>query len=705
MGLNTGAQSFLPRASPASPSCSPQEEEPTSTQLYLNVASQATDCDHLATILGTSQQHPIPSITGDLTQAAYRRRKSQRKSCRTRRRSDDQFEGLANSISPRYTSQGPMASFNNRLITESLLRIYHDVLENNLACWLAEDICPYKMRPGRSQPRSYSDAAVSMARGASPTAEWNLASSNSIYRRVKALDRDAQSAGLIRLAHSENRATSRALNLVIMAFATQWAQGHRRREKMSSVFPDPPNPTQAEDIDDDASDEFEQCFQQSLWEQAKKALEDVASLESYRVVYAELIFGLIQRPWAAKDDPRTSVFGPCDNNSSQGMDTLLPRIMEIMSQDGPPVYTERASRKMQALKFHFEASEAGFLGPSHPHTARQHEGGTSRMTAEDRGTIGILYWLAVMFDTVSSSLNERPVAVADEDCQHDAACSISAPTPLPTNYRWDLELFAQDNPASPSTISWPCSYELASKAVMRSAAVKVLLFRYVSYLQNALRKQHRGHTIEEIIQSVTQVYRYWNVTHGSFFRSLIKNYDSVPARIKSWFPCIHIPWHLGALMLADLIEFVDQNALGLEEATLERLGVNLAARIRKSSAVELADLARVTTPREADPVPTEQLPGYHFAVNEGSLLTEPWTVLLIRAFTKASIFHLRVAEDLRRQEWAILRQESEEYKESLRRCDTCVKALWFLGRKSDMARSLSKVLAEGLRSQEIEGCP
>lgn len=312
------------------------------------------------------------------------------------------------------------------------------------------------------------------------------------------------------------------------------------------------------------------------------------------------------------------------------------------------------------------------------------------MTSEERGTIGLLYWLAVMFDTVSSSMNERPVALADEDCQHDGICSSSVTISQPTNYRWNLELFAQDDPTNPSTLSWPCSYDSAIKAVTKSAAVKVLLFRYVSYLQNTLRKQQRGHIIEETIQNAMQIYRYWNVTHGALFRSFIKNYDSIPVRIKSWFPCIHIPWHLGSLMLADLIEFVDRNGLGTEEASLNRLGVSLATRIRKSSAVELSDLARVTTPEDIGNMPTEQLPGYHFAVNEGSILTEPWTVLLIRAFTKASIFHLGVAEDLRRQEWAVLGQESEEYKESLKRCDTCVKALWFLGRKSDMARSSAR---------------
>ena len=43
------------------------------------------------------------------------------------------------------------------------------------------------------------------------------------------------------------------------------------------------------------------------------------------------------------------------------------------------------------------------------------------------------------------------------------------------------------------------------------------------------------------------------------------------------------------------------------------------------------------------------------AVNEGALLTEPWTDLLIRAFAKACVYHLTAAEDVRRaSEWQMM---------------------------------------------------
>ncbi|KAJ3569481.1 hypothetical protein NPX13_g6072 [Xylaria arbuscula] len=702
MNLHLGEQSFSLETSTTSPQYSSQLEEYSSPQSFPDFASHTSNLDF-----------PTPSSMSSHTSHSNRslslKSGSLRNKYRTRKRSGGWSDFIAPSTLPEYSSRGLIEGYNNHLITGSLLQIYHDVLENNLACWLARETCPYKM-PLRSQLRSALDEVVSPTEGEPiATLKSNSVSSKSMYHRVKMLDHIAQSTGLIRLTHTENHAASKALNLVVVAFATQWAQGRRRREKMLSRSQDMVYNDQQDVVDFDMIDEFEENLQKSLWEQARKTLDELSSLESYRIVYAELIFGLIQRPWASSDCPGTSSIPTShENRGLADVKSSLSHIARILSQDGPPLYTERAGRKMQVLKGHFEASDSGFLGLARMYSglSQSSEMPVIKLNTENRSTIGLLYWLAVMFDTVSSSMNERPVVLGDEDCRHDGTYDRTYNCTSSTGYRWRLELYAQDDLATPSTtVLWPCSYDEAITAVTKSAAVKVLLFRYVSYLQNALRRQERREILEEIIQAAMQAYRYWNLTHGAFFRSLIKHYDSIPTQIKSWFPCIHIPWHLGALLLADLIEFVDRNGLGMDEASRSRLSTNTASKIRKSSAMELCDIARVTTPQEDSKfhMPKEQLSGYHFAVNEGSLLTEPWTVLLIRAFTKACVFYLSVAEDLRRHDWAILGQQSEdEYTESLKRCDSCVKALWFLGRKSEMARKISRVLDGLLKSQKGE---
>lgn len=646
------------------------------------------------------------------------------------RRTSHQHQAAAPNtvISPFGHSHGLMATCNNHLVTDSLLRIYHDVLENNLACWLVEDTCPYKLRPRNEQiliGTSSSSSSRPTGSEESSSREWGSVWSNRMYKRVKDLDRAARSIGLIQLTRGEDQKATKALNMSIMAFAAQWAQGARRREKFTDFFE-----TGADDDDgssefgydvgadiNNTRDEFEQHFQLHLWESARRTLDETANLESFRVIYAELILGLVQKPWLAQKSDAgfpTTFFG---DDSTNLRDLIFSQIKDIINEEGPSIYLDRASRKIHALKFRYEALDAGVWCPSSPRQfsskARSDSSTGRSLTEKQRGTIGLLYWLAVMFDTVSSSINQRPVTVADEDCQHDLAgdqftenLSYSLAHPTISEYRWKLCLFSQDDPERPVTLRWPCTYDEAAKAITKSAAVKVLLFRYLSYLQNSMRKQQNSHNVEDIIHDVTKVYRYWNTTHGILFRDMIKAYNTVPARLKSWFPCIHIPWHLGSLLLADLIDVVDENRLGSDEGRIARANCNLAARIRRSSAIELSDLAKVTTPQGEDEATLEeQLPSYHFAVNEGTLLTEPWTVLLIRAFAKACIFHLTTAEDLRHSEWEILGQESQEYQDSLTRSDACVKALWFLGRKSEMARSLSQVFAGAMCRLERKELP
>lgn len=580
-----------------------------------------------------------------------------------------------------------MVNSNRNLISESLIRIYHDVLENNLACWLAEDTCPYRMEKRRQQ-----DLPLQKVSAGETKPEWGADWSNRMYRRVKRLDRVAQATKLIRLSCLENRAVSKALDLVVIAFATQWAQGKRRTEKLD------PDDWGNTDDESEFGDEFERNLQYSVWEQARKALQDVADLECFRVVYAELVFGLIQKPWIAEEYDLT----PMDEHQDM-KSAILSQVTEIIAQGGPPIFLEKGTRMIHALKAQFEAQTAA----ARRNCIRKVNGQgqpLNKFTLEDTKTVGLLYWMAVMFDTVSSSMNERPVVVGDDECEHDDSLGKlrdEGETPI-LNRKWKLDLYAQDDPEKPTQLHWPCAYEDATRSVARSAAVKVLLFRYISYLQIAIRKNEHGQPLEDIIQATTVVYRYWNKTHGALFRDLTKNFDTLPARIKSWFPCIAIPWHLGSLMFADVIDFVDENHLGVERARAERTATNMALRIRRSSATELADLAVVAAPQDTNACSEEQLQNFHFAVSNSPLLTEPWTILLIRAFTKAAVFHLGEADDMHKHEKSVLGYESDEFLASVRRGKSCVKALWLLGSKAEMAKAIAKVLVRPLQSMTTE---
>jgi hypothetical protein len=254
----------------------------------------------------------------------------------------------------------------------------------------------------------------------------------------------------------------------------------------------------------------------------------------------------------------------------------------------------------------------------------------------------------------------------------------------------------QDDLDKPTlSLHWPCNYHDAAEGVARSAPVKVLLFRYISYLQNTLRKRESAKAIEDVISGALLLHRYWNTTYGSFFRGLIRDYNTIPSRIKSWFVCILVPWNLGALMLADLIEFVDNNNMGFEQASRSRIAENLPSVMRKLSANELSDIAHVTTPAHYNSG-SRQLPDLHFAVNQGSLLTEPWTILLVNAFAKASLYHLEILDGLESEVVSPLGADGEAVQSAVQRIDSCAKCLWFLGKKTSVAGDISAVLMEAI---------
>lgn len=584
-------------------------------------------------------------------------------------------------ISPFNADHGAMTLMNNSLITDNLLGIYHDVLENNLACWLAEDTSPYKGKAGQQlqalMPMTVMRSnRIRQACGAT----W----SNQIYRRVVQLDRVAQMSGHLSLTRGENRAASKTLYLAIMAFATQWSQGIQGDSDYVSARLDVFGQN---GISRYEQQEFEENLKQSTWEQARRALQECSDLDSYRVVYADLIFGLVQKPTATQRRTGQGHHGHINFAERKR------EVMKMMAIQNQPVFIERATRKVHRMKFRLDAAETGFSMFREP---------PAKLMAEDRSTIGLLCWFAVMLDTVSSSISEKPVALADEDCQHEALEKGRNNTSTSVNYRWEARLFVQDDLDKPSlSLHWPCSYHDAAGGIAISAPVKVLLFRYISYLQNTLRKRESAKAIEDVISGALLLYGYWNSTYRAFFRGLVRDYNTIPPRIKSWFVCILVPWNLGTLMLADLIEFVDNNDMGFEHNSHSRVAEDLIPAMRRRSANELSDIAGVTTPvrRRSGSL---QLPDFHFAVNQGSLLTEPWTILLVNAFAKASLYHLEVLNGLEAQSDLISEADRETLRDAVRRMDSCARCLWFLGRKTSVAGDIAAVLVEAIRHYKME---
>lgn len=85
---------------------------------------------------------------------------------------------------------------NGSLIGDTMMRIYHDVMEGALSCWLTEQTCPYNSHPTTpllgdvSQPQTQQQPQQAFwGTFEDMQREWGPNWSNRIYRRVIKLDR------------------------------------------------------------------------------------------------------------------------------------------------------------------------------------------------------------------------------------------------------------------------------------------------------------------------------------------------------------------------------------------------------------------------------------------------------------------------------------------------------------------------------------
>jgi hypothetical protein len=547
--------------------------------------------------------------------------------------------------------------FNNQLLTRSLLCIYHDVLENNLSCWISEVTCPYSM-PSSSQKST----SQGQGHGVASLSGCTFGPTNPFYQYIFQLDRATQRIWTP-LSHKENMAVSRTLHLCILAFAAQWTQ-NKTKERTAS-------PTSVEHLhhsNTPATMPMDYSLQLLLWEQARTALQENMGIECFRIVYAELIFGITERPEPRHNqDYRSHRNDPC---LSRDQHSVIHVIGHILSNERPSAHLEQAARKMLALKYRFEMEDL-----------KSKRGPQDIYALQRRRTVGFIYWLLVMFDTVVSPLNKRPVVIADEYCRTDSLQD--------THCQWRLDMFLRDDSEMPQSLRWPCSEEVASRAMIKAAPIKVLLYRQLSYIQNALRKRSSIHNIINATKGAITVCRYWDMTYASFFQGLLRGYDRVSSKLRSWVVCIFTAWNLGTLVLADLLELVHKNA-----NTDDKMGhaPNSYMNIRRSSAINLAELAGAVIPRETSH--TKQLPNYHVAVQESPLLTDPCTSILVEAFTRSSLYHLSTICAIKKNGQHL---QTEGFRQNLQWFECCVRALTCLSKRSKLAKSIADSLLLALR--------
>ncbi|PSN65970.1 hypothetical protein BS50DRAFT_588759 [Corynespora cassiicola Philippines] len=607
-----------------------------------------------------------------------------------------------------------LSTTNNTFLTEGLLKIYHDSFENALSCWLTERTCPYSK-----------GSDLSLANDTGP--DWNR-----IYHRVFRLDRLASSVRGRNLSFAEDKAASKALNLAIFSFATQWAQSGERSKSKYPFHNSGIDEKSYAFTGESGGTDFDRKLQISAWHEARMALQSASEIESFRVVLAQIVFSLTQRPIGPEETNGKDVNKPSmdaadvpagvhcgedatfETNQSEDKEMaecedLLSKLNLTIDGEGPPVHLEQGLRLIHSLRSRMTMTGNGFPRPkASPRNAKQTRMTPNSLDASDRATVDLLFWLGVMFDTLSSAMHKRPLVVSDEDsdiysneprpaqnetCNGKPSNDAVAIAPAPTEGLWDNYLFArQRNRLQGNPVRWPCSFDQAASLLCDAAPVKVLLFRKVTRIQTLLSRNARGERVEKAIRDALDVYAHWEKLYAPFIRDCIDKHDRLPSRIQSWYICLTGHWHLATLLLADLIEIVDDSELSTEVCRNNRMSSAFVANFRERNCYSLSDLARCACPREDASFPNSN--EFHFAVKQGALLTEPWTAVLIRAFATAGVILLESETPPNSTSPDPFYQE-----QNFRKADDCVKALWYLGRKSDISLSAAKILGDALKQR------
>ncbi|KAJ5232368.1 regulatory protein alcR [Penicillium chermesinum] len=547
-------------------------------------------------------------------------------------------------------------------------------MENALSCWLTERNCPYS---------NGVDAASRL--------EWGPDWSNRICARVCRLDQATAAVREVGLSAAEDKAAARALHLSIMAFALQWSQNlDTNDDTCATTAPMAQN---------------ERSMRREVWNQARHALQCLSGMKSFRIVFANIIFSLTQRP--------------LDCEKEVGLE-------EVLQAGDTTIFLEAALRQLHSYRYQFSLSrgrnqkqslactpEKARAAPFENDTSGNPEASLILANSGHRDTLNLLFWLGLMFDTQTAAMHQRPPVVSDEDSEVSLVQSLRS---LPDGAQRPLDLDGWNMPStrnsgnhptdlwgdyilhkSPNRCDshkeprrWPCSYEEAATILSDGAPVKVLLYRRVTQLQTLVYRGAFPERLEEGIRKAVLVYRHWHTTYDRFIRDCIANHITLPPRIQSWYVILAAHWHLGAMLLADVIETIDQRQTSSAAEREAREAVGFVATLRRDNAVAVASLAQCSLYEQGKSVQPRQ---FHDSLAEAAFLTEPFTVLLINTFVRAGCIFLDLISSFSCSNYGT---EDVSLARLQEHCSFCVRALMCLGRKSDLASLVGRTLAASL---------
>lgn len=448
----------------------------------------------------------------------------------------------------------------------------------------------------------------------------------------------------------------------------------------------------------------EHFSRENLWNQAHRALDAAAGISSFRVIFANIIFSLTQRPLNVSEhiSALDSMIDQSGNRPSKANE-----LQYLLDNDYAPQFMENATRQLFTIRYKLTHLQRKTSDPAWRMGNIQASSGTSQkpLTPEDNETFNLLFWLGVMFDTLSAAMHQRPPVVSDEDSEISCAASLSESQAARTESEDNLSLVATKGsnlwgdlflhkgaPDQGSDIPrWPCTYAEAIQTLCDASPVKVLLFRRASRLQTLVYRGAGPEQLEEAIRDALRVCHHWNTTYKQFVIDCTLNHDSLPPRIQSWYVIIAGHYHLAAMILADTLESLDREGIGQDSERESRRAIDLVGTLKRENAVAVSNIAYYSLCGQESSFAKMQ--EFHDSVNEAAMLTEPWTAVLTRAFTKAGYNLLNEVDTPSHNMHAAQNNPSGQ---ALLQCGYCLDGLLCLGRKSDVAFLAARILSKRL---------
>jgi hypothetical protein len=340
-----------------------------------------------------------------------------------------------------------LADESNRItISNDLMKIYCDSLENALECWIDREACPYRI-----------ETEVGLRLHAVNEQTISSSVSKTLYNRVHRLDAVFSRQRPRPLTRAEDFGSSKALKLAIMAFACQWSHSSRSsssnlRETTWALTGEDHavNSRPISDFETSDAQEFERLLRLSVWHESQRCLSRWGYCGSFRIILASIILFCTQQPL---DEDESKYL--CENHlepiSSQ--DLGAGKSMHSnpgYSDDQLNSNTPSSNTTAQVLVNKSFPNLTSFSSSLNSHEGLQHlEMGlrhlltwrksiiTSHLhmqkgtfhTATTEGPciehalpgsqylsdFNLLFWLGVMTDTTSSVLHQRSLIIPDTE--------------------------------------------------------------------------------------------------------------------------------------------------------------------------------------------------------------------------------------------------------------------------------------------------